>query len=119
MGAAGRGDAGYRFGHDRSASMSAWPGSLSTSVRFVGRLRPGGGPGSARRGALAGLAFVGLLVAAVFLVVTAFASAQGCTDSWTGGAGTSTWDTGGNWSKGVAPKSTDSVCITLAGKYDV
>jgi len=71
------------------------------------------------RGALTGLAVVGLLVAAAFLVVTALATAQGCSDSWTGGAGSTTWDSGANWSTGKAPTSTDSVCITLGGTYNV
>jgi len=55
----------------------------------------------------------------VFLVVTGFASAQGCTDSWLGGPGT--WDTPGNWSTGKVPKIGDSVCITAASTkpYDV
>jgi hypothetical protein len=66
-------------------------------------------------------AIAGLLGAAGLAITTTFATAQGCTDSWTGGAGNPQWDDGGNWSNGVAPLGTDSVCITLASAspYDV
>ena len=46
---------------------------------------------------------------------TAFASAQGCTDSWTGGAGTTSWDTALNWSTRAVPGSSDQVCIGVTG----
>ena len=43
------------------------------------------------------------------------ALAQQCTDSWTGGEGNSNWSDGSNWSNGMEPGSTDSVCITTSG----
>jgi hypothetical protein len=50
-------------------------------------------------------------------VGSAHASAP-CTDSWTNASGGS-WDTASNWSTGVVPSSSDSVCIAKAGTYTV
>ena len=61
---------------------------------------------------LVGLVTVGLVLAIALLVLTSLANAQGCTESWTGDAGTSSWDTASNWSQNRAPISTDVVCIT-------
>jgi hypothetical protein len=38
-------------------------------------------------------------------------SAAGATDTWTGGAGTTIWTDGGNWSKASPPTSSDFACL--------
>ncbi len=43
---------------------------------------------------------------------------SGCGDSWTNTAGGS-WFEGSNWSKGAAPTSEESACITAEGTYTV
>jgi hypothetical protein len=60
-----------------------------------------------------------LLMLVVLIVVVSLAGvtpalAQ-CTDSWTGGGGSSSWSVGANWSNGMVPGNSDSVCIQLAG----
>src|SRR5579863_4661400 len=58
-----------------------------------------------------------LFVAAMVAVSLAGATpalAQ-CTDSWTGGGGNNNWSNGANWSNGMEPGSSDSVCITQSG----
>jgi hypothetical protein len=43
------------------------------------------------------------------------ALAQSCTDSWTGGGGTTNWSNGANWSDGNEPGNNDNVCIQQSG----
>ena len=58
-----------------------------------------------------------LFVAAMVAISLAGATAAlaQCTDSWTGGDGNSNWSDGANWSNGMVPGSSDSVCITQSG----
>jgi fibronectin-binding autotransporter adhesin len=57
--------------------------------------------------------FVAAMVA--FSLAGATAALAQCTDSWTGGDGNSNWSDGANWSNGMVPGSSDSVCITQSG----
>jgi fibronectin-binding autotransporter adhesin len=57
-------------------------------------------------------------VAAVIVLSLAGATpalAQSCTDSWTGGGGTTNWSNGANWSNGSEPGNSDNVCIQESG----
>ena len=57
--------------------------------------------------------FVAAMVA-VWLAGVTSALAQ-CTDSWTGAGGDNNWSNGTNWSNGMVPGSSDSVCIQTSG----
>jgi large repetitive protein len=46
------------------------------------------------------------------------AAGAGCTDTWIATAG-GTWDTASDWSTGAVPGSSDSVCISAGGTYQV
>jgi len=61
--------------------------------------------------------FVLFVAAGVALSLAAVtpALAQQCTDTWTGGGGDNAWSDGSNWSTGVEPGSSDSVCIQKSG----
>ncbi len=62
-----------------------------------------------RRFVLFAAAMVALLLAGAN---PAFAQ---CTDNWTGGDGNNNWSDGANWSNGMEPGSSDSVCIQTSG----
>ncbi len=55
----------------------------------------------------------------IFNFGDAQADAYNAAISWTGGAGTSVWETGANWSSGTAPTSTDDVVINSATTVNV
>jgi fibronectin-binding autotransporter adhesin len=58
--------------------------------------------------------FCALLVVAGMALGPSPAQAQ-CTNSWTGTGGDGNWSNGVNWSTGVEPGSSDSVCIQKSG----
>ncbi len=74
---------------------------LSGELRLWARFRP-----------LAGWGLVALLAMVAYLVFDAGSAPAEptCTDTWTGGGGSESWTTAGNWSAGV-PGSTDVACI--------
>ena len=82
-------------------------------VVAVPRLLAAGRRSSEHR-VLIAVTIVALIGAAGIWLSTSFATAAGCTDSWTS-ASTGSWDTPSNWSTGKVPMSSDRVCISASG----
>lgn len=56
-----------------------------------------------------GIALVAIL--ALIVLPASTVADPSCTDTWTGGAGTTIWQTAENWSTGAIPSSSDAACI--------
>ena len=69
---------------------------------------------SAEHRVLIAVTIVALFVVGGIWLSTSFATAAGCTDSWTS-ASSGSWDTPSNWSTGKVPISSDRVCVSASG----